>query len=205
MFLQSQRARYRAVSTGPIQRLQLVLRKSQGQYSLSLFDRTHRGRGQVAAGARLCRRSGHCVLLHDGRAGLPTARQLPIELHGLPSCGWIRPGGTSPVAAPHSGALFGIPRRPGLYSQGPWGGAIAAVRRGHGRAAQLDDEKSQRSPRAARFCGLFRGGGPKVAASSTGQGQGPESTTAPGCSRETAPTLVESWLRFLPSPPQFRY
>src|SRR5664279_3538140 len=47
MLLQPQRTRYGAFSAGPIQRLQLVLRKRQGQYSLSLFDRAHRGYGQV--------------------------------------------------------------------------------------------------------------------------------------------------------------
>src|SRR5665811_733498 len=47
MLLQPQRTRYGAFPAGPIQRLQLVLRKRQGQYSLSLFDRSHRGYGQV--------------------------------------------------------------------------------------------------------------------------------------------------------------
>ena len=62
-FCNRNEARLIAVSAGPLQRLQLVLRKFQGQHSLSLLDGAHRGRGQVADRAALgcTRRRGPVV------------------------------------------------------------------------------------------------------------------------------------------------
>ncbi len=117
------------ISNGNELALQLVLRQFQGQYSLSLLDGAHRGRGQLAAHALAgCpRRDGPLVGERERSVGVPARRQFPIALHGVPSRRRVRRIGPRPLDTPLARALLDHTAGARVCHQGTRRRAVAAL------------------------------------------------------------------------------